>query len=107
MLFKITRSALLTGWVLGSCLMITACAVADHPQSADSRANDATITHHVKSRFLDSRRVDGRSIHVNTVDGIVLLTGTASSHVEKSRATELALGVNGVRLVQNEIAVAQ
>lgn len=88
-------------------LALTACAVAEPTPGVRAQVDDTTITTQVKARFLNNSAVDGRVIHVKTRDGTVLLTGTAANHVEKATATEIALGVAGVRMVQNEIIVAQ
>ena len=88
-------------------LALPGCAVNEKTPEAGLRVGDATVTASVKARFLDSPQVDGRAIHVQTLDGIVVLTGMAKSHVEKTAASEIALGVSGVRMVQNEITVTQ
>lgn len=99
-------SVFTTSLGIALAIAISGCAVADKPQSIYPHVDDATITTQVKARFLDSPRVDGRVIHVSTLQGTVLLTGTAASQVEKTQASEIALGVNGVKVVQNEITVA-
>jgi hyperosmotically inducible periplasmic protein len=88
-------------------MAISACAGIEKTPVAGPRVDDITITSQVKARFLDSPQVDGRVINVKTLDGTVLLTGAAQSHVEKAAASEIALGVSGVRMVQNEITVRQ
>ncbi len=105
--FHNTIPAIVICIAIGTSMAITACAVGDKLQNNSTRADDSTITTDVKARFLDSARVDGRAIHVQTLDGVVLLTGIAISHIEKTRASEIALGVKGVRVVQNEITVQQ
>jgi hyperosmotically inducible periplasmic protein len=101
----LTAIAISTG--IAASMALTACAVNEKTPDAGVRVGDAAITANVKARFLDSPKVDGRAIHVQTLDGTVLLTGNAASHVEKATASEIALGVSGVRMVQNEITVTQ
>jgi osmotically-inducible protein OsmY len=95
--------AVATAW-----LAMAGCASAQSSQAATtSPMNDQAITEAVKSLFLDNPLVDGRAIRVETKNATVLLTGSAGSHIEKATASELTLGVSGVRLVQNEITVRQ
>ncbi len=88
-------------------LTLAACAANDPAPGAGVRLDDSSITARVKSLFLDSTLVDGRAIRVETKGGTVLLSGVAASHAEKTAASEISLGVSGVRLVQNEITVRQ
>lgn len=85
----------------------TGCAMTDTAESNGVQIEDISITNRVKNRFLDNARVDGRAIKVEARNGTILLTGVASSYAEKSSASEIALGVQGVRVVQNEITVRQ
>ena len=89
-------------------LAMAGCAVAQNDlAAAQAPVDDKAITAAVKSLFLDNELVDGRAIRVETKNGTVLLSGSAGSHIEKATASEITLGVNGVRLVQNEITVRQ
>jgi osmotically-inducible protein OsmY len=49
--------------------------------------------------------VDAASIHVETLNGTVMLSGFAKSLTERAAAEGIARNVNGVRAVRNEIAV--
>jgi hyperosmotically inducible periplasmic protein len=106
--FSMMVQTLLIGFLLTSAAVTTtSCALENNPKSADVKSDDKTITTAVKQRFLDSPQVDGRAINVEARNGTVLLTGVAASYAEKSGASEIALSVQGVRLVQNEITVRQ
>lgn len=67
--------------------------------------DDATITTQVKSRFIENKDVDASSIHVETLNGTVMLSGFAKKALEKETAAQIARKVNGVRSVRNEIAI--
>ena len=66
---------------------------------------DASITASVKSRLLWNDTTDGLDIEVDTVDGRVSLTGDATTQAEKDLASRLAMRTDGVRGVDNKIAV--
>ena len=93
--------------ILTSCaLLATAgCAVTRGQESVGNYVDDAAITTAVKARFVESKAVSAASISVETMKGTVMLSGFATSNSERSEAEALALKVNGVRSVKNEIAV--
>jgi osmotically-inducible protein OsmY len=72
----------------------------------DEAVEDASITASVKSRLLWNDVTDGLEIDVDTMRGKVTLSGKASSEAEKSLATKLARLTDGVRSVDNRIAIA-
>lgn len=66
-------------------------------ENADERVSDAWITAKVKSSLLMSTNVDGLDLSVETKDGAVTLTGTASSTAERDLAVEIAKDIKGVK----------
>ena len=75
-------------------------------QSTPSQyADDVAITAKVKSELLDSTKVDGLDVNVNSRNGAVTLTGWATTQTEKSKATALARAVSGVKSVNNQLAI--
>jgi osmotically-inducible protein OsmY len=72
----------------------------------DEAIEDASITAAVKSRLLWNDATDGLEIDVDTMRGKVTLSGKASTQAEKSLATKLARLTDGVRAVDNRIAIA-
>jgi hyperosmotically inducible protein len=78
-------------------------------QAADSTktaVSDTAITTKVKSALLADSSVKGTKIEVETKDGTVTLSGTASNPGEKAQAEKLAAAVEGVRSVVNKISVS-
>lgn len=67
--------------------------------------SDASITAKVKSALLADEQVKGMRINVDTANQMVTLTGQAQSSAAKQRAEQLALQVDGVKSVQNNITV--
>ncbi len=66
---------------------------------------DSGITMSVKSRLLDDPQVKGLRIDVDTRDGVVFLTGSVGSDVEKQKAIQLAKETKGVRDVQSNLTL--
>lgn len=67
--------------------------------------DDSVITTKVKSALLADTRVSGMNVHVETVEGRVMLSGVAKTPAERQAATEVARSIHGVRQVENRIAV--
>jgi osmotically-inducible protein OsmY len=84
---------------------VAGCAVTDKQSSVGSYIDDSTITARVKSRFAQDPRVSAMRINVDTLQGVVQLSGFATSAEEKKRAAELAREVPGVQNVRNNITV--
>ena len=99
---KLTLAAVMTAVTL---LTATGCAVGRHQETVGAYVDDAGITTLVKSRMLESKLVSGASISVETLNGVVMLSGFAKSALEKSEAERIAHGVANVRSVRNEIAI--
>jgi hyperosmotically inducible protein len=60
---------------------------------------DGWITTKVKSEFAANKHVKASDISVSTSDGVVSLTGTVASNLEKNQAIRIAHGVKGVKSV--------
>jgi osmotically-inducible protein OsmY len=75
---------------------------------ADSRedtASDAWITAKSKLALLADSRVSGFATDVDTNGGVVTLSGKVDSEENKSAASEVARGIEGVKSVNNQIQV--
>lgn len=70
----------------------------------DAAAN-AHSTATIKAKLLKESSLASLTIHVNTTDGVVTLTGTVPSHEAIARAMELALETEGVTKVISTLQV--
>lgn len=86
-------------------LTTSGCAVTRGQETVGAYIDDTAITTAVKSRFFDNRFVDGTAISVETLNGVVMLSGFAKNAGEKTTAENLARNVKGVKSVKNEVAV--
>ena len=101
----IIRHTLSAAFIAIALLSATGCAVTRGQESVGAYIDDAAITTAVKGRFIDNPDVDASSIKVETLNGTVMLSGFAKSLKEKTIAENIAIKVNGVKAVKNEIAV--
>ena len=102
MFMRTTLSAIVSAVAL---LTMTGCAVTRDQQTVGAYIDDTTITTQIKSRFFEDEAVAGTSISVETLNGVVLLSGFAKNITEKTTAESIARRVNGVKTVRNEIVV--
>ncbi len=103
--------------ILGLGLLASApLAMANDPAKQDKHANHGAMTHaerhdsnepvtdswittKVKSDLLASSNVPGTEVKVETVNGVVSLSGTVASQAEKDKAVMEAKGIKGVKRV--------
>ncbi len=74
-------------------------------QAAEGLENGA-VTAAVKAKLIAEPTISGTRIDVDTLDGVVTLSGTVPTVEARLRAVELAKGTNGVRRVKDRLAVA-
>jgi len=74
-------------------------------ESMGERFDDAAITTKVKTAFIKDKEVKATEVKVETVQGIVQLSGFVDSRAEMQRAEQLASKVPGVKSVRNEISI--
>lgn len=96
------RTLLLT---LALAMSVSACSVMRGQETVKEYISDAAITTAVKTSFAKDSRVAATSIGVETLDGIVQLSGFAKSQEEKTAAEALAKQAKGVKSVRNNIIV--
>jgi osmotically-inducible protein OsmY len=84
---------------------VGACEVFQGQQGVAEYADDSTISNSIRARFIEDPVVHFGDVGVTTLNGNVRLTGRVNSERERQRAAQIALGVKGVRSVNNEVVV--
>jgi hyperosmotically inducible protein len=103
--FMNLKLALAAAMTAAALLTATGCAVSRGQETVGAYVDDAGITTLVKSRMAESKVVSASSISVETLNGVVLLSGFAKNTLEKTEAERIAYGVKNVKSVRNEIAI--
>jgi hyperosmotically inducible protein len=85
----------------------TGCAVERHQETVGSYVDDSAVTTKIKAKFADDPTVSAMAIKVDTMKGVVQLSGFAKSGEERMMAERLARSTNGVTDVRNDIIVKQ
>ena len=65
--------------------------------------SDETLTQNVRAKLSADPALAAEAINVNTASGVVTLSGTVKNDANKSRAEQLARGVEGVKQVTNNL----
>ena len=81
------------------------CAVTSGQSSVGQYVDDATITSRVKARMAKDPQVSAMRINVDTLNGVVQLSGFATSEAERAEAGRLVREVPDVKDVRNNIVV--
>jgi len=74
-------------------------------ESVGGYVDDSAITAAVKSRMVEDKVVDTESIKVETLNGNVVLSGSARSPLERQTAESIAMKVRGVKSVSNQVTL--
>jgi osmotically-inducible protein OsmY len=113
---NLTR-ALFVATVLSSAAMAGCASTAGQPstgatkqsagaaQSAGEVVDDSVVTAKVKAKLIDDPLTKAYQINVETFKGTVQLSGSVDSAEARSRATQLARDVGGVKDVKNSLQV--
>lgn len=88
--------------LLLTSLLATACMSSVSP---DRQVKDSEITASVKTRLAADPDVAAINIDVDTLEGVVTLSGMVKSQQERAEAEELARGTEHVKRVINNLKV--
>ncbi len=84
---------------------LAGCAGTPTQDSTGEYIDDASITTKVKSGMIADKQVSALHISVETIKGVVHLTGSADTRQEANKASTIARGVAGVKSVDNDIHI--
>lgn len=76
-------------------------------QTMGEKIDDASITAQIKMAFLTHRSTSAFKTGIQTADGVVTLSGEATSRAAKDMASKVANDVNGVTKVINNMTVKE
>jgi hyperosmotically inducible periplasmic protein len=89
----------------GTLLTVAACSSTRTQRAPGEEVDDAALLTSVKSALVSNPVTDAGEINVDVNRGTVKLSGFVDTQQEKSKAGDVARGVEGVKTVQNDIAV--
>lgn len=86
-------------------LLASGCTVVEGRQTAGSYIDDATITTKVKAQMVEDPQVKAIDVGVETMQGVVQLSGFVPNRDMSVRAEQIARRVDGVRGVKNDLVI--
>lgn len=86
-------------------LLLPSCSMFSGQETAGQYADDSAITTKVKEAFVADPHVKASQINVETMQGVVQLSGFTTSPKSEARAVELARRVDGVTSVKDDIII--
>lgn len=72
-------------------------------ETVGAKVDDAALVTKIKASLLSSSEVDGLDVNVDAKNGVVTLSGTATSEAERANAVRIARNADGVKAVDNRI----
>jgi hyperosmotically inducible protein len=81
--------------------------VRDTKTTVGETIDDSVLTGKVKAALIGDPVTKAREISVETLRGVVQLSGFVDSAAERDQATKVAQAVTGVREVRNDLAIKQ
>lgn len=95
------------GWVAVGGGAYEGYKVATDPRSVGTQIDDAVITAKIKAKLIEDPLTKARKIDVDTVNGVVTLTGVVDSQEEINRAISIASNTQGVKKVINNLRIGK
>lgn len=90
------------GVVMSGMLLLGACNLVNKPAGPDDKA----ITSDIQSRLFQDQVLKTRDIRVDSQKGVVTLTGTVNSDIEKLAVERLANEATGVKQIVDQLTVS-
>ncbi len=112
---RLTRLAVTAGalaLLAPAALMAQTPAAQDKPaqkqdRSVGTQMNDGWITMKIHAQFVTEDALDGSDIDVDTMKGVVTLTGTIPNEAGRTRAIAVAKATEGVKSVNDKLRIAK
>src|ERR1700722_17434579 len=86
-------------------LSLGACSLFEGRETSGQYVDDSTITAKVKEAYVADPQVSSMQVNVETMQGVVQLSGFVSSKSMEQHAVQLAQQVNGVKSVKDNLIV--
>ena len=100
---KIAFLTLTAALALGPVAFTTGCAVTQGRETAGAYAHDKEIQAKIKAALYKDPMVKGTQVEVNSLNGVVQLSGFVDTPEAKERAGQIASSTKGVVQVYNNL----
>lgn len=86
-------------------LLVIASLLSSPVEQVVTGVEDSTITARIEALYLMDQHLNPLNINTTTRNGHVMISGSVNDEVQRELAEDLALGVTGVRFVDNQLVV--
>jgi hyperosmotically inducible protein len=86
-------------------VFLSGCSMFSGRESPGEYVDDATITSKVKGEILEDPALKVLQVNVETMQGVVQLSGFVDSRRSETKAVEIARRVHGVKSVKDDLIV--
>ena len=100
---QIAYLTIIAGLAVAPLVFTTGCAVTQGRESAGSYAKDKEIQTKIKAEMYKDKMVKGTQVEVQSLNGVVQLSGFVDSQEAKDRAGQIAADTKGVVQVYNNL----
>jgi hyperosmotically inducible protein len=84
---------------------VAACSAVSGRESAGEYVDDTTISAQVKAKLLNQTGIKVTEVNVETMQGVVQLSGFVDHDSDRAKADQIAWSVKGVKNVKDNIVV--
>ncbi|MFH2121992.1 MAG: BON domain-containing protein [Pseudomonadota bacterium] len=91
--------------LMACCAVFFSACYTPAGRSPGDVVDDATITTQIKTSLLAEKVLSGIAISVTTFEGEVILTGAVNTSEQKTRASDIAYSIRGVKKVENLLKI--
>lgn len=104
---KASRNKIATAVMVALSLGASGAALADNNADYSGAVKDAWLDGRIETAFALNRHLNPFSIDTKVENGVAHLSGTVESDIDRDLAGEIALNINGVTDVRNDLAVKE
>lgn len=96
---------LLTSAMIFTVMSLSGCVAPVSPSNPPTAIDDANMTTLVKAALMNEAVYQVNQIRVETIGGVVTLTGVVQTRLEADRAVEMTKTIKGVREIRDGLEV--
>jgi hyperosmotically inducible protein len=94
------------GFLLSLIMVVSLALSASCGKTVAARVDDASVTTRVRTALLNDPEIKAQSISVDTVQGVVTLSGNVRTAQERDKAVAVARRASGVADVKSALQIA-
>jgi hyperosmotically inducible periplasmic protein len=102
---QLLRALVVSGIALASIAGLPGCAVTSGQETTGQYFDDTVLTSEIKAKLLGNTVFSIIGLHVETLKGVVTLSGSVKNAADKAAAEKVAHDTKGVKSVTSNIII--